>query len=178
MAPATGQDNNRFYYLGAMYTFHDLSASWSYSIGKNSANSGRDDFELISAGLGYKFTPFLTVTSGFYYLKDCNVSANQSDLFAVGAEYSLSRSSLVYVQVGHVNNRGNMSQTILYGVPVPETAFSIPARKPGPAATDCASCRKSTFHTNLTVVLYNAFPTAATACSTFGSLSLPSALNA
>lgn len=120
VAPATGQDNNRFYYLGAMYTFHDLSASWSYSIGKNPANSGRDDFELISAGLGYKVTPFLTVTSGFYYLKDRNVSANQSDLFAVGAEYSLSRSSLIYAQIGHVNNRGNMSQTILYGAPVPE----------------------------------------------------------
>ncbi|MGF6637900.1 putative porin [Paraburkholderia sp. MM5496-R1] len=119
-APSAGQDNNRFYHLGAMYTFHDLSVSTSYSIGKNPANSGHDDFEMISGGLGYKFTPFFKVTSGFYYLKDRNVSSNQSNLFAVGAEYNLSTSTIAYAQVGHVNNRGNMSQTIAYGAPVPE----------------------------------------------------------
>ncbi|MBK5123916.1 porin [Burkholderia sp. R-69980] len=119
-APSTGQDNNRFYYLGAMYTFHDFSVSTSYSIGKNPANSGHDDFEMISGGLGYNFTPFFKVTSGFYYLKDRNVSSNQSNLFAVGAEYKLSKSTIAYAQVGHVNNRGNMSQTIVYGAPVPE----------------------------------------------------------
>ncbi|EEA03079.1 porin Gram-negative type [Burkholderia sp. H160] len=126
-APSTGLDNNRFYYFGAMYTFHDLSVSTSYSIGKNPANSGQDDFEMISGGLGYQFTPFLKVTSGFYYLKDRNVSSNQSDLYAVGAEYSLSKSTLAYVQVGHVNNRGKMSQTITYGAPVPEGTSSTAA---------------------------------------------------
>lgn len=119
-APSTGLNNNRFYYLGAMYTFRDISVSTSYSIGKNPANSGHANFELISAGLGYKFSPFLRVTSGFYYLKDRNVSANQSDLVAVGAEYSLSRSTMAYAQVGYVNNRGDMSQTIAYAAPVPE----------------------------------------------------------
>ena len=119
-APSTGLNNNRFYYLGAMYTFRDISVSTSYSIGKNPANSGHANFELISAGLGYKFSPFLRVTSGFYYLKDRNVSANQSDLVAVGAEYSLSKSTMAYAQVGYVNNRGDMSQTIAYAAPVPE----------------------------------------------------------
>jgi predicted porin len=127
VTPSTGQDNNRFYYLGAMYTFHDVSVSASYSIGKNPAESGRDDFELISAGLGYQFSPFFRVTSGFYYLKDRNVSANQSGLFVVGAEYNLSRNTLLYAQVGHVNNRGNMSQTIEYGAPVPEGQGSTAA---------------------------------------------------
>ncbi|TDN59126.1 porin [Paraburkholderia sp. BL10I2N1] len=119
-APSTGLANNRFWYLGAQYTFHDFSVSTSYSIGKNPANSGRDNFEMISAGLGYRFTPFFKVTSGFYYLKDRNVSTNQSDLFAVGAEYNLSKATLAYAQVGYVNNRGDMSQTITYGAPVPE----------------------------------------------------------
>ena len=119
-APSTGLNNNRLFYIGAMYTFHDFMVSTSYSIGKNPAKSGQDSFELISGGLGYKFTPFFKVTSGFYYLKDRNVSANQSNLFAVGAEYNLSKSTLAYAQVGYVNNRGDMSQTIIYGVPVPE----------------------------------------------------------
>ncbi|RKE39008.1 putative porin [Paraburkholderia sp. BL23I1N1] len=126
-APSTGRDNNRFYYLGAMYTFHDLSVSTSYSIGKNPANGSHDDFEMISGGLGYRFTPFFKVTSGFYYLKDRNVSSNQSNLFAVGAEYNLSKSTIAYAQVGHVNNRGNMSQTIAYGAPVPEGTSSTAA---------------------------------------------------
>ncbi|WP_321922345.1 porin [Paraburkholderia guartelaensis] len=126
-APSTGRDNNRFYYFGAMYTFHDLSVSTSYSIGKDPANSGQADFEMISGGLGYKFTPFFKVTSGFYYLKDRNVSSNQSDSYALGAEYSLSRTTIAYVQVGHVNNRGKMSQTIAYAAPVPEGTSSTAA---------------------------------------------------
>ena len=114
----SGLNNNRFYYLGAMYTFHDFSVSTSYSIGKNPANSGLVNFEMVSAGLGYRFTPAFTVTSGFYYLNDRNNSANHSGEFAVGAEYSLSKSTLVYAQVGYVNNKGTMNQTIVYGQPV------------------------------------------------------------
>jgi predicted porin len=120
MAPSTGLNNNRFYYLGAMYTFHDLSVSASYSIGKNPSNSGHVNFEMISGGLGYRLSPAFRLTSGFYYLKDRNVSVNQSNLFALGGEYSLSKSTLAYAQVGYVNNRGDMSQTISYGSPVPE----------------------------------------------------------
>ena len=115
---ATGLNNNRLYYLGAKYTFHDFSVSTSYSIGKNPANSYHVNFEMVSAGMGYTFTPAFTVTSGFYYLKDRNNSANHSSEFAVGAEYSLSKSTLVYAQVGYVNNRGSMNQTIVYGQPV------------------------------------------------------------
>lgn len=118
--PSTGLDNNRFWYLGAMYTFHDLSVSGSYSIGRNPSNLARTDIEMVSGGLGYRFTPYFKLTSGFYYLKDRNHSVNQSDLFSLGGEYNLSRATLVYAQFGYVNNRGSMSQTITYGAPVPE----------------------------------------------------------
>jgi predicted porin len=126
-APSTGLNNNRFWYLGAQYTFHGFSVSGSYSIGKNPANSGHDNFEMISGGLGYKFSTTFKITSGFYYLKDRNVSANQSDLFSMGAEYNLSKATLAYAQVGYVNNRGDMSQTIVYGAPVPEGHSSTAA---------------------------------------------------
>jgi predicted porin len=111
----TGLDNDRFYYLGAKYTFHDLSVSTSYSIGKNPANSAHVNFEIVSAGLGYRFTAAFRITSGFYYLKDRNNSTNHSGEFAVGAEYSLSKSTLTYAQVGYVDNKGTMNQTIVYG---------------------------------------------------------------
>ncbi|MDR5752185.1 MULTISPECIES: porin [unclassified Caballeronia] len=117
IAPS-GLNNNRFVYLGAMYTFRDFSVSGSYSHGKNPANTGRADYDLYSAGLGYRFNPVLKVTSGFYYLKDKNNSTNHSSEFAVGTEYSLSKRTLAYAQVGYVDNHGTMNQTIVYGQPV------------------------------------------------------------
>ncbi|SAL83282.1 porin [Caballeronia choica] len=50
-------------------------------------------------------------------LKDRNNSTNKSTEVAAGAEYSLSKATLVYGQVGYVNNRGTMTQTITYGQP-------------------------------------------------------------
>ena len=114
----TGLDNNRFWYLGALYTIKGFSVSASYSNGKNPAHSNLVDLDLYSFGLGYRFAPDFQVTSGIYYLHDRNNSANKSTEFAVGAEYSLSKTTLVYAQAGHVNNKGNATTTISYGSPV------------------------------------------------------------
>ncbi|MBP0595472.1 porin [Paraburkholderia sp. LEh10] len=122
-APSTGLNNNQFYYVGAEYTFHSLSVSSSYSRARNPANSSAPrgfNLEMYSGGLGYRFTPLFKVTSGFYYLHDRNVGANHSAEYALGAEYSVSKRTLAYAQVGYVDNHGNMSQTIVYGAPVPE----------------------------------------------------------
>ena len=116
--PATGSDNNRFYYFGAMYTISGFSVSASYAIGKNPAKSNSVDFEMVSGGLGYQFNPAFKITSGYYYLKDRNNSANHSSEFAVGAEYNLSVRTKAYAQLGYVNNKGTMNQTIIYGAPV------------------------------------------------------------
>ncbi|HZZ03302.1 porin [Paraburkholderia sp.] len=116
--PATGLDNNRFYYFGAMYTISGFSVSASYAIGRNPAKSNTVDFEMVSGGLGYQFNPRFKITSGYYYLKDRNNSANHSSEFAIGAEYNLSARTKAYAQVGYVNNRGTMNQTIIYGTPV------------------------------------------------------------
>jgi predicted porin len=121
-APSTGLNNNQFYYVGAKYTFHALSVSASYGRARNPANSGPTGFnlEMFSGGLGYQFSPFLNVTSGVYYLHDRNTGANHSIEYALGAEYGLSKATLLYAQAGYVDNRGNMSQTIVFGSPVPE----------------------------------------------------------
>jgi predicted porin len=114
----TGLDNNRFWYLGAQYTIKGFSVSTSYSNGRNPAHSTLADLDLISLGLGYRFTPAFEVTSGIYYLHDQNNSTNKSTEFAIGADYSLSKSTILYTQVGHVNNRGDMTTSIDYGAPV------------------------------------------------------------
>jgi predicted porin len=116
--PATGLDNNRFYYLGALYTIGGFSISGSYGVGKNPAKSNTADFEMASGGLGYQFNSRFKITSGYYYLTDRNHSANHSSEVAVGAEYSLSTRTKAYVQVGYVDNKGTMNQTIIYGTPV------------------------------------------------------------
>ncbi|SMG59527.1 porin [Paraburkholderia susongensis] len=117
-ATPTGLNNNRFYYFGAKYTFHGLSVSAGYGIGKNPSNTNSADFELISGGLGYQFNPFFRLTSGFYYLRDRNDSANHSMEYALGGEYNLSKRTMLYAQVGYVANHGTMNQGITYGAPV------------------------------------------------------------
>lgn len=114
----TGLDNNRFYYFGAKYRYQGISASASYSIGKNPSNSTHVDFELISGGLGYQFNPFLSVTSGYYYIRDRNNAANHSSEYVVGANYALSKTTTTYLQVGYVDNKGTMDQFIAYGATV------------------------------------------------------------
>lgn len=114
----TGLDNNRMWYLGALYTIKSFSVSASYTNGKNPAHSNLVDLNLYSVGLGYRFTPAFQITSGLYYLKDKNNSANKSTEIAAGAEYSLSKATLVYAQVGYVKNKGDATTTITYGSPV------------------------------------------------------------
>lgn len=113
----SGFDNNRFWYLGALYTIKGFSVSTSYSNGKNPAHPNLVNLNLYSVGLGYRFAPDFKVTSGLYYLKDRNNSTNKSTEVSAGAEYSLSKTTLLYGQVGYVNNRGTMTQTITYGQP-------------------------------------------------------------
>ncbi|MFL9904243.1 porin [Paraburkholderia fungorum] len=114
----SGLNNNRFWYLGALYTIKGLSVSASYSNGKNPAHSNLVDLDLYSFGLGYRFTPAFQITSGVYYLHDRNNSANKSTEVAAGAEYNLSKTTLVFTQVGYVNNKGNATTAISYGAPV------------------------------------------------------------
>lgn len=114
--PATGRNNNRFYYLGARYTLQGFSVSASYSAGKNPSNPSRADLDLVTGGLGYWFSPQLEVTSGLYYLRSkSDAFPGHSTVVALGANYSLSKQTTLYADVGHVNNTGIMNQTIVYG---------------------------------------------------------------
>jgi predicted porin len=73
---------------------------------------------VLAGGLGYNFSPSIVLTSGVYYLKDKNNSANKSTEIAAGLYYYLSKATTLYAQVGHVNNKGAMNQALMYGQPV------------------------------------------------------------
>jgi predicted porin len=121
--PATGVDNNRFVYFGAKYTWQGLSASASFSNGRNPSNENGNlaagiasgDFDMWTGGVGYRFSPAFNVTSGVYYVKDEKHNQNQSTAYVLGADYSLSKATTLYAQAGYVSNRGTMNQTLQYG---------------------------------------------------------------
>ncbi|MGN6667658.1 MAG: porin [Trinickia sp.] len=114
--PATGNDNNRFYYLGALYTVKGFTMSASYSLGKNPSNTGRANLDLWSAGLGYRFSPAFEITSGLYYLRSkAQAFPGHSTEVSLAADYSISKQTTLYAEVGHVANSGIMNQMIVYG---------------------------------------------------------------
>ncbi|AXK62535.1 porin [Burkholderia sp. IDO3] len=121
-AQETGVDNNRFVYVGARYTtLGGISVSASYANARNPAHAERTNYDLFSAGLGYRLSAALTLTSGLYYLRSRNDAApyaGSSTEIAVGADYRLSARTEIYAQVGHVNNKGAMNQPVAYGQPV------------------------------------------------------------
>lgn len=116
VAPS-GVNNNRYRYLGGLYNFSDFQVSASVSNGKNPENTAQADINLYSIGLGYKYSPLLKFSSGIYYLKDKNSSANRSTEYAFGMEYTLSRRTMLYAQLAYVNNKGTMNQMLEYGAP-------------------------------------------------------------
>lgn len=115
---ASGLDNNRFMSISALYSRSGFSVSGSYSNGRNPSNSHQVDLDMISGGLAYQFTPAFSVASAVYFLKDRNHSANESAAYSLSADYSLSKATMVYANVGYVNNRGTMNQSLVYGQPV------------------------------------------------------------
>lgn len=114
----TGLNNNRFLSVSGLYSRSGFSVAGSFSNGRNPSNSNQTDLDMISGGLAYQFTPAFFVSSALYYLKDKNHTANQSTSFVLGASYSLSKATSVYANVGYVNNRGKMNQSLVYGQPV------------------------------------------------------------
>lgn len=114
----TGLDNDRLILFGALYTYRAFTVSATYVNTRNPSHPAAADFEIISGGVGYAVTPFLKLTSGAYFLRDANHSSNRSIEYVLGADYYLSKATVLYADVAHVRNRGAMNQGFVYGQPV------------------------------------------------------------
>ncbi|WP_186102589.1 porin [Burkholderia gladioli] len=91
--------------IGAAYRFGPVTVKASF-INYKVAGARNDD--LYSAGAEFRPTPALTLNAGIHYSHDRNDSSNHSVLTSAGAEYSLSKRTLVYTQVALVSNHGAM----------------------------------------------------------------------
>ncbi|MGF6572879.1 Outer membrane protein (porin) [Paraburkholderia fungorum] len=89
--------------LGASYTFSNLTVKASY-VQYKIAGSFND--RVYSGGASYRVTPALNVDAGVWVTRDANNSSNNSVLASTGVEYSLSKATMTYAQVGFVTNHG------------------------------------------------------------------------
>lgn len=95
--------------IGASYRFASLTLNASYVQYKT---AGSFNNRVYSGGLSYRFTPAFNVDAGVWYTRDANNSTNHSVLASTGVDYYLSKATLVYGQVGFVNNHGAMASGI------------------------------------------------------------------
>lgn len=105
--------------IGAGYQFETLTLKASYVMYKV---AGSFNNHVYGGGFSWMTTPFLELNGGAWFTSDRNHTANHSILAAVGANYLLSQSTALYVQVGMVNNHGAMNTGLsmvgaLYEVP-------------------------------------------------------------
>ncbi|WP_081075808.1 porin [Burkholderia cepacia] len=92
--------------IGARYEFNDLTVN---AVFVNYKVAGAFDNRVYGGGLSYRFTPTIHADAGVWYTSDGNDTANHSILAATGLTYSLSKATLIYGQLGFVNNHGRMN---------------------------------------------------------------------
>jgi predicted porin len=116
-------NTNRLTSLGALYTNGVFTVSGSYFQARNPAHAvlpnGSDSLDMWSVGGGWRVAPNINVTTGYYHIKDNRNAGNHATQFAIGAEYALSRRTLLYLQGASVTNKGsNMNLSPVYASPV------------------------------------------------------------
>lgn len=104
--------------LGIAYKFGALTAKASFV---NYKVAGSFDNNVYGGGLDYYVLPTLDVNGGVWVTSDRNHTENHSLLAALGVNYFLSKATMLYGQVGAVNNHGAMDTGLsvngaLYGV--------------------------------------------------------------
>jgi predicted porin len=110
--------------IDVKYTFNSVKATLAATNFRNTTAGPGLDVYVVDAGANWHVNPALSLDAGVYYTFDETTKPNQSTLFAVGAEYSLSVRTTLYAQVAYVQNRGNMGTGIsanspgqIYGLP-------------------------------------------------------------
>jgi len=131
-ATPNGTNTNRLVHVCGLYTNGAISVSTAYFKGSNPSDTGAGmnpaalggaqtsgNLDMFSVGLGYRISPTVNLTSGYYDLKDQANSGNHATMSVIGADYAFSKRTKLYADVASVNNVGsNMNMAPEYGVPV------------------------------------------------------------
>jgi predicted porin len=116
-------NTNRLTSLGALYTRGAWTVSTSFFEARNPAHAtlpgGSASLDMWTVGAGWKPSGPWNVTAGYYAIKDKTNAGHKATQFAIGAEYSFSARTMVYVEAAQVTNRGaNMNLSPIYATPV------------------------------------------------------------
>ncbi|MBP0593297.1 porin [Paraburkholderia sp. LEh10] len=105
--PTTVQFEGRT--IGAAYKFGAVTAKLSFV---NYKVAGSFNNNVYGGGLDYHVLPTLDVNGGVWVTSDRNQTSNHSVMGSLGAQYFLSKRTMLYAQVGAVNNHGAMNTGI------------------------------------------------------------------
>lgn len=116
-------NTNRLYSLGALYSFGAYTVGGQYFVGRNPSHAvmpgGSDSLDMFNVGVGWKPSPKVNLSAGYYHVKDNTNDGHKATQLVVGAEYLLSRRTWLYLQGAHVTNKGdNMALSPMYATPV------------------------------------------------------------
>lgn len=102
--PTTVQYEGRM--IGVGYQFGSLTAKASFV---NYKVAGSFDNNVYGGGATWYLMPTLDINGGVWVTSDRNRTTNHSILASLGTDYFLSKSTVLYAQVGMVNNHGAMN---------------------------------------------------------------------
>lgn len=116
-------NTNRLASLGALYNWSAFTVSGQYYMARNPAHAlvpgGSDSLDMWTLAGAWRAAPNINVSAGYYAIKDNKNIGNKATQFAVGAEYFLSKRTIMYAQAASVTNKGaNMNLSPVYASPV------------------------------------------------------------
>jgi predicted porin len=99
--------------LGAGYRFGPVTVKLAFTNYRNpSSDAGLANVNVYTAGATWDVNSVVVLNAAVYASRDRNVTANKSMLYAAGAQYLLSKRTMLYAQVGVVDNKGAMNTTL------------------------------------------------------------------
>ena len=117
-------NTNRLTSLGALYTTGPWTMSAAVFDGKNpdgtnTVSGGSTHMTANALGVTYKLNPEISLSGGYYSLKDKTNDGNKANQTAVSVDYTLFKDTIVYVQAASTSNTGsNMNLSPVFGTPV------------------------------------------------------------
>ncbi|ABE36673.1 gram-negative porin family protein [Paraburkholderia xenovorans LB400] len=99
--------------VGAGYSIGPVTVKVAYQKYRNmSTDAPLTNLNVYEAGADWNITPALTANAAMYVTRDRNVSANRSMMYGSGLSYALSKRTVIYGQVGYVNNEAAMNTVL------------------------------------------------------------------
>ncbi len=126
----TTAKNNQLTSIGALYTTGPWTMSFATFDGKIPSGAqvatsggivaGSNHTTANAFGLAYKLNPEMTLSGGYYDIKDKTNAGSKSNQIAVSLDYLMFKDTTVYAQYAHTNNTGtNMNLSPVFGTPTP-----------------------------------------------------------